>query len=100
MLAAQRRSQAEFSHYLNRCVNQCYLRRRGIEDPKEPDGVEGMRAATLAFLERVAQEREPNNSEARARPGVGGKKEYVGLPLDPLLPERCALVRGWWWWCR
>ena len=77
MLARDYKPQGEFSTYLNRCINQCYVVRRGIEDPLKPNG------DSLAF------------AKAASRPQytvTGRKSDYIGLPLDPLVPERYGKI--------
>jgi len=72
------RSQGEFSHFLNRCISQCYEKRRGIEDPKGAVAA----ASAMAYATRSTQ----------AGQKQSGKSKYLGLPLAPMVPERYGSV--------
>lgn len=73
LLARDYRPQGEFSQFLNRCISQCYEKRRGIEDP----GGRVVAISSAAFA-----------TAAPSRPKPGQKSKYIGLQLAPVVPER------------
>ncbi len=77
-----RKSHGEFSAYMDRCINQCYQPRRGINDPRL-GGADG--AVTQAQAQAAAM-MVARGSPPRLRKGE--KPKYIGQPLDPLVPER------------
>ena len=72
LLARDYRPQGEFSHFLNRCISQCYEKRRGIEDP---------RGRVIAISSSAF-------ATAPSKPKPGQKSKYIGLQLAPVVPER------------
>ena len=76
LLARDYKGQGEFSVHLNRCIEQCYVRRRGIEDPRmDPNTAASQHAKLIAKI--------------RSRLGAGKSKKKPGIvPLAPLEPER------------